>query len=129
MLLIKTYLAGSSDKGLCLMAAENVKKGTVIHRDNFEFDREITDDQLKKLGKQGKAFNGFIKKFGTYNAKKKHWHLAIDNMRFMNHSAKPNTKWNGSRQWEYVALVDIKKGTELTCNYKQFEKHLGFKPK
>ena len=41
MLLIKTYVVLHHAKGLCLMAAENIKKGKIIHRDNFEFDREI----------------------------------------------------------------------------------------
>lgn len=111
------------------MAAERIRKGKIIHRDDFNFDREITDEQLKNLGKNGAAFKSLLEKFATYNPKKKVWHLAIDNMRFMNHSKNPNTKWNGSDNWEYIATRNIKMNEELTCDYKQFEKHLGFKVK
>jgi hypothetical protein len=52
--------------------------------------------------------------------------LESDEGRFMNHADKPNLDFKGAT--EGFALVDIPAGTELTCDYREFEETLVFQP-
>ena len=52
--------------------------------------------------------------------------MCIDDARFMNHSADPNTHEKGQSS---IASRDIAAGEELTCNYGNFDdskKHLDY---
>ena len=52
--------------------------------------------------------------------------LESDEGRFMNHSPSPNTDFAGMN--EGYALVDIPAGTEITCNYAEFDDDLTMQP-
>lgn len=106
MLTIDHEVKKSEIHGLGLFTKEDITKNQVIGKLNkFDFIipiHEIEDEFLEH-------FNFYCSKQGdTYQT-------YFDNMRFMNHSDNPNCidLPNG----DCVAIMDIKKGKELTCDY------------
>ena len=129
MLLVKTYLGLSNIHRIGIFAGENIRKGTVIWRYEDGYDLKIPLVKFNTLPQPAKAqilHYGYLHE-GFYV-------LCSDDSRYFNHSANPNTEEQESPEGEgiTVALVDIEKGDELTCNYRDFDedkdRKLGYDP-
>jgi hypothetical protein len=113
MLLVKTYLDKSKIHGLGVFAGQFIRKDAKIWRFVFGFDRYYT---RKRLAKLPKAARDYIKLHG-YQWKNEIL-LSMDYDTFMNHSETPNTYY---RNGYVLARNAIRKGTELTNDYRAFE--------
>ncbi len=113
MLLVKTYLAKSPIHGLGVFAGEFIRKGTKIWRFVEGFDRCYSPKQFAKLPKSARDF---IKQHG-YRVDGEVL-LTVDHDRHMNHSDDPNTDLHDGYA---LARCNIRKGTEITNNYREFE--------
>ena len=116
MLLVKTYIAASEIEGVGVFAGEKIAKGAVIWRSDPVFDMLIpiatyrsARPQLKQLLERYAYPSSGEPGFLVYE---------IDNGRFMNHSAKPNTDF--SNFGFGTAVTHIAADEELTCDYSQF---------
>ena len=56
-----------------------------------------------------------MKKYGYFHEKSERWHVAYDNIRYLNHSENPNVTQD--EDMNMTALCDISAGSELTQNY------------
>ncbi len=109
MLKVKTIVKDSSINGEGLFADEDIPKGTIT----WEFFRgfDIVLDGLKLAGIDKK----YLKKYSFRDKQTEQWIVSLDNDKYTNHSDDPNTgPLNDGRM---IALRDIKKGEEITCNY------------
>jgi SET domain-containing protein len=113
MLLVKTYLGKSRIHGLGVLAGEFIAKGTRIWRYVEGFDRCYTAKQFARLPKAAKDF---IRHHG-YRVDGEIL-LTMDNDRHMNHSEDANTYL---RDGYAVARRDIRKGEEITNDYREFD--------
>jgi hypothetical protein len=113
MLLVKTYVNKSRIHGLGVFAGETIRKGAKIWRFVFGFDRYYT---RKRLAKLPKAARDYIKLHG-YQWKNEIL-LSMDYDTFMNHSENANTDF---RNGYVIARCDIRKGEEITNDYRAFE--------
>lgn len=121
MLQVRTYVDKSSIDGLGLFAAENIKVGAII----WEYYPDI-DIELHEFALNDVEWN-FIEKYAYYDRQLDKWILPADNDRFTNHSDDPNT--GPSEDGKMVALRDIKKGEEITCNYHEIDYEANLKLK
>jgi SET domain-containing protein len=106
MLKVKTFLRDSLIQGIGLFADEDIKKGKIVS-ELTSLDVKIKKDDI--LNNDIEFFNHYFSYQGEY------YQTYFDNMRFMNHSDNPNCidAENGT----CIAIKDIKKGEELTCDY------------
>ena len=113
MLMVKTYLGQSRIHGIGVFAAETIPKGTKIWRYVEGFDRCYTPKQFRKLPKPARDF---IKSYGY----KVDGEIIVpgDHDRHSNHSDRPNTYLKGGYA---IARVTIRKGTEITNDYREFD--------
>jgi hypothetical protein len=116
MFLISTYIAPSAIEGVGVFAAEAVSKGAVISRFDPGFDRLIpTPDYLAAPP----YLKSLLDRYAFPHPKAPEFIVyEVDNSRFMNHSAAPNTDYSDFAAG--VALKDIAAGDELTCDYNTF---------
>ncbi|MGV8150256.1 MAG: SET domain-containing protein [Candidatus Woesearchaeota archaeon] len=112
---VKIYLDKSKLHGMGLFSEQNIKKGALIYSHNFMIDLLLGQKQLDSLKKKERDF---VMHHGYFDKKKKKWYLSHDNIRFCNHSSKPNMKSKGKHVF---AIKDIVKGEELTQDYRDFE--------
>lgn len=116
MLLVRTYVAASAIEGVGVFAAEPIRAGTSIWRLEPGFDRLVAQadyeaaapvlrELLDRYAYPSPDQPGFI----VYE---------VDNGRFMNHAAEPNTDF--SVPTGGTARRDIAAGEELTCDYGEF---------
>lgn len=117
MMLIPSYVAPSDIEGVGVFAAEDIKAGEIIWRLDTTFDRLIDSVHLTTLPPH-------MQEFMTRYAYPLHNDpltlvLEVDNGRFMNHSAHPNTDF--SEITVGYAKRDIAKGEEFVCNYSEFD--------
>lgn len=123
MMLVRTYVAPSRIDGLGIFAAEPIVKGASIWRLDPEFDRLIPMDKYRSAPPQLKELLDIY----AYPSPDRPGFMVyeVDNGRFMNHSARPNTDF--SHYGGAVAIRDIAAGEEITCDYgeffEDFEKH------
>ena len=108
MLKIQTYLKEIKNKGIGLIAGQDIKKNSVIWVYNEQIDIVLNNKNLPKILKE------FLEIYATKNNNK--YMLCCDNARFMNHSLKPNIKSLGSFK-DNIAIKNISKGEELTIDY------------
>lgn len=124
MLLVKTYLKQTKNKGVGLFAAEDIPAGTITWRYHALFDRVITDETYHTLNNIERDFLDY---YATHEDDDM-WHLSVDNDRFLNHSENPNIAYVGGNI--EIALRDIKKDEEMTIDYREIDiecrKNLGF---
>ena len=117
MLLVKTKLGNSKIAGIGLFADEFIKEGTVVWEYNPKFDLLYSKEEIEQLPiafqEQLHRYSYLDKNYGKYL-------LCGDDARFFNHSDNPNCKDSTEGPDVTVASRDIKKGEELTCNYKVF---------
>lgn len=116
MLIVTTYIAPSAIEGVGVFAAEPIAKGQRVSRFDPGFDRLIPRDAYENAPP-------FLKTLLDRYAFPHPDDLAlivyeVDNSRFMNHSAAPNTDFSNFAAG--VALRDIAAGEELTCDYNSF---------
>lgn len=116
MLTVITYIAPSAIEGVGVFTAEPIEKGQVISRFDENFDRLIPRDEYENAP-------AFLKTLLDRYAFPHPDNLdlivyEVDNSRFMNHSAQPNTDFSNFAAG--VALRDIGAGEELTCDYNSF---------
>ena len=117
MLLVKTKVLPSPipDAGLGLFADEDLPAGTKIWEEYPVID--IKFDSIESLGLSEESAKQ-ITAFSYYDITRKVWILCGDNARFMNHSEDPNC--NDLEPGITTTIKDIKKGDELTVDYRTF---------
>lgn len=120
MLLIKTKIDFSKIHGVGLFADEFIPKGKVIWEFVSGFDMKLFKNKLEKfptpVKKQILNYSYLDQKTGQYI-------LCSDDARFFNHSITSNTKhfYEKEKYGQTIAVKDIKKGEEITCNYETFD--------
>ena len=125
--MVKTRLGPSPIAGIGLFADEDIEAGTVTWRFMPGFDQLFTDEDLARLPEPVRA--QFLTYTYLHDATGKHVYC-IDNARFMNHADAPNTAGvhdAGAIEGYDIALCDIAKGEELTCDYHAFDAHVAKK--
>lgn len=116
MLTIKNYVAEAGNKGVGVFAGEDVKKGQTIWVFDINFSRSYNDGDVQKMPEHQQEF---VKKYSYTDHKNPSiWILDLDNGRFMNHDENPNSDYDLITGW---ATRDIKKGEEITCDYRVFD--------
>ncbi len=123
MLLVKTKVALSKIHGLGLFADQPIRKGTVVWKFQKGFDLKIHKEKLKLLSAPVKR--RFLQ-LTYFNKKRGEYILDFDDARFVNHSEKPNIIDSGGDS-DAIAARNIKKGEELTMNYRSFDADYHFK--
>ncbi|MFN3658658.1 MAG: SET domain-containing protein [Pseudolabrys sp.] len=113
MLLVKTYLDKSPIHGLGVFAAEFIRKDTRIWRFVEGFDRFYSPKEFARLPKPARDFI----KFHGYRVDGEIL-LTVDHDRHMNHSDTPNTYLKGGYA---IARINIRKGAEITNDYREFD--------
>ncbi|MFN7401289.1 MAG: SET domain-containing protein [Alphaproteobacteria bacterium] len=117
MMLVKNYLGLSDIHGIGLFAGEFIKKGQKI----WEFIPGL-DVELPKsaLDSPHESIRSFLQRY-TYPHPQDSGKVILDgdHGRFMNHSAHPNSDFRIPAIG--LALVDIAEGSEITCNYDEFD--------
>lgn len=114
MMLIKTYLADSAIHGIGVHAGEDIRKGQVIGRFAEGFDRFYAADEILAMPQEMRDFLAHYS-YGSGEGVI----FPADNDRFTNHSSSPNTRTLPGGT--VVALRDIGRGEELTCDYADFD--------
>jgi uncharacterized protein len=114
MLLVKTYLDKSAIHGLGVFAAEFIRKGARVWRFVDGFDRAYSPKQFANLPKPAREY---IWNYG-YRVDGEIL-ITLDHDHHMNHSEHANTRW---RDGYIVALRNIRKGEEITNDYRQFDR-------
>jgi SET domain-containing protein len=117
MLLIPNYVGPSPIEGVGVFAAAPVRKGTAIWSLDKRFDQVLAAADIDALAEEQRSF---VERYGyTHTTRPELTVLEMDNGRFMNHSAHPNTDFTDPVVgW---AIRDIAEGEEITCNYAEFE--------
>ena len=118
MMLVPTYIAPSAIEGVGVFAAEAIAAGTLIWQLDPNFDRLIPQADLDSAPAH---FREFVERYTyPYPDNPALVVLEVDNGRFMNHNTlMPNTDFTVPTRG--VALRDIAKDEELTCNYSEFD--------
>lgn len=120
MLLVLTNVDDSSIEGKGLFAAEYIKKGTRIWEFREECDQIFRPEEVEAMEEQKQSR---IRKF-SYICRTGLYVFMGDDGAYFNHADKPNTKTitteDGSGDYT-IALRDIRKGEELTSDYREFD--------
>lgn len=117
MMLISTYVAPSRIEGVGVFAAEDIPAGALIWELAPGLDRLIRKDELAGLPE---PLQQFAERYGyPYPHDPDVLIVELDNGRFMNHSTRPNTRFDDPDAG--YALTTIKAGEEITCNYSEFD--------
>jgi len=103
--------------GIGLFTDENIEKGEKVLGSSPKLDLEVTQDRFDTLSENEKLT---LKHYG-YKAKDNKWHLNFDDVRFLNHSDKPNITQSETNSSLLIARRGIEKGEELTQDYREFE--------
>ena len=122
MLLVKTYLAPSKIEGIGLFAGQNIKKGETTWEYTSGFDSSFEERSIKNMPS---ILQDFIYNYASLSMISNKYILGNDNVRFTNHSSKPNlesVKIKGEVEKIARAKRDIKKGEELTIDYRTFDR-------
>lgn len=117
MMLVPTYVAPSPIEGVGVFAAEDIPAGTLIWMLAPALDRLVRRDAIAALPP---LFRTFVERYGyPYPHDPARVIIELDNGRFMNHSDRPNTRFDDPDAG--YMLADLKAGQELTCNYAEFD--------
>ena len=114
MLRIKTVLREVKGMGIGLFADQDVKKGNLIWQFDENFDQLIDPGVVPSFAKK------FFDRAAPLSFASNKYILCLDDARFMNHSEEPCIKVvyeNNHEESDYAAR-DIKKGEEITINYR-----------
>jgi uncharacterized protein len=120
MLLVKTSLSPSPIHGSGLFAAEDIAKGTDMWTFQEGFDLERTTAEVDALPAVAQEW---FKRYGYLDKTLNQWILSFDDARFINHSEEPNMRPDYKRHRCAVGIAsrDIKKGEEITVDYREIE--------
>jgi SET domain-containing protein len=124
MMTVPCYLAPSKIEGLGVYCRQDIHKGQVIWEHNAMLDVRLPKTEVEKLPPHVREFVDRYAYTDVLDAAMVV--LESDEGRFMNHSATPNTLFDGVHHG--LALVDIPAGTEITCDYGEFETDLSMQP-
>lgn len=119
MLLVPTEVRPSPISNLGLFAVEPIPAGTRIYVWDPGFGWTCTPETYLALPSLCQAF---LDHHGWRDRETGMWRLSVDNSRFLNHSATPNTAHDADGQY---ALRDILAGEEITENYAEFDPDFG----
>ena len=124
MMMVRCYLGPSEIEGLGVFTTQPIKKGGLVWLYDERFDVSYYRDDIERAPKH---FREFLERY-TYEHPENPDCVVLDcdEGRFMNHSTTPNTDFRGMS--EGFALVDIPAGTEITCNYAEFDDDLTMQP-
>lgn len=93
--------------------------GTVIWAFDDGFDRRVHLADLPEPARS--VLDWAMDRYGYIEHGAENVYLiSLDDVRFMNHSARPNVVVMPDKDQTHVALHDIVAGDELTCNYDAF---------
>lgn len=113
MLCVKTVLKQSLIHGIGLFADEDIPKGTIVWKFNDLIDLVLSEEQIDSLEEASKS-QILNYSFKTVNG---YYVLVGDDNRFINYSKNPNIMDIDDIESPSIAIRDIKKGEELTCDY------------
>ena len=117
MMLVPTYVAHSEIEGVGVFAADAIRAGTLIWQLEPRLDRLIPAAEVPNLPP---VLQAFVERYSyPYPHDRSKLIVEVDNGRFMNHSAAPNTVFSDPDTG--FTLRDIAPGEELTCNYAEFD--------
>lgn len=123
MFLKKCILDKSHIHGVGLFANENIKKGEIIWLPSNTLTFHFTESGLASLHPQEQEM---VRHYGYFHKDKRIWHLSAEDSRYINHSDTPNIERTTNTDDGVQAIRDIKKGEELTQNYRDFEELRSF---
>lgn len=121
MLIIPYYIAQSNIHGMGVFSAVDLRRGDLVWRYNSERDLIINLEDFKNLSLQRK---NDVMNHAQWYPEKKHFVLGCDGDYFMNHANDATLSDHGDIM---TAARNLKKGTELTCDYRVIQV-LGFQP-
>lgn len=124
MLTVPCYLAPSKIEGLGVFCHTDIRKGQVIWQHDPMMDVRLPKSKVAELPEHVQVF---VDRY-AYDDMRDPTMVVLesDEGRFMNHADAPNADF-GNKDFG-TALVDIPAGTEITCDYRQFESVLVFQP-
>lgn len=125
--MIKTRVGPSEIAGLGLFADQDIPKGAVTWQFMAGYDLLLTQAEIEALPEPARSN---LLDHTYHDAKSGLYVLCADNARFMNHADEPNTAGvheKGAIEGYDVATRDIKRGEELTCDYRVFDADVGIK--
>lgn len=118
MLIVRTKLHETKNKGIGLFASENIKKDTKIWIFEDMFHKVITNDEYKNMNELQKQY---VEMYATYCAcGVDGYFLDLDNTRFINHSSYPNIEFTDKFGY---ATRDIFMREEILCDYGKLSIH------
>ena len=115
MFYIKYSLKKSKLHRIGLFAEEEISKNQRIYKENCKLNLSLSKKELLNLTKDEQRI---IKHYGYFDKRRDRWHLSFDDIRFCNHSSNGNVSL---RKGFLIAKRNIKKGEELTQDYREFE--------
>ena len=121
MMLVKTRLLKSPIEGYGLFADEDIKEGTPTWKVVEGLDFLLDPAFVEALSSPMKEF---CLRYCYLSPRNRKYVLCGDDARFMNHDENPNTKGiypAGEVEGVDVATRNIKRGEELTCDYRTFD--------
>lgn len=124
MLTVKTFIKFSDIHGIGCFAGEDIKKGDLVWRFDERVDMVFDEEDFAKFPDSFKDFLS-IYAYSPVSEDDKVYILCADHAKHMNHSTDPNLF--ESPEGDNIALRDIKKGEELTCDYNVFDKDASVK--
>jgi hypothetical protein len=127
MLMVKTRLGPSEIAGIGLFADQDIPEGTVTWKFFAGYDLLLTGDEIGRLPEPARTS---LLDHSYRDPASGLYVLCIDNARFMNHAAAPNTAGvhaGGSIEGYDIATRDVRKGEELTCDYRLFDADVAIK--
>jgi SET domain-containing protein len=127
MLMVKTRLGPSDIAGIGLFADQDIPKGTVTWQFMSGYDLLLTQGEIDRLPEPARSN---LRDHTYRDSGSGLYILCVDNARFMNHAAAPNPAGvhvKGAIEGHDVATRDIKKGEELTCDYRVFDADVALK--
>lgn len=110
MLRVPTFLAESPISGLGLFAKADIESGAVIWEFTPGFDAVVVPPLLGVRA-------DFVRRYG-YSRDGREFVICIDDARYINHSAEPNTSGKSGKT---IAARLIRAGEEITEDYREFE--------
>jgi SET domain-containing protein len=124
MLRVKTYIASDRFGGRGVFAADLIPAGTVVWKFHPNFTKFIPADRVLRLPESQRDWLAtysypFVDEDTMPVTKGVFYNL--DDSRFMNHDERPNTGYPPGEGEVNIAVRDIQKGEELTCDYHDFD--------
>lgn len=124
MMTVPCYLAPSAIEGLGVFCRHDLRQGDVIWTHNPLLDVRLPKAAVDTLPAHAREF---VERYAyTDVLDPAMLVLESDEGRFMNHSPTPNTVFDGVA--EGYARVDIPAGTEITCDYGEFDSDVRMQP-